>query len=587
MDPEKLPLTNCHTHIFKADHVPPWLSKSYLPFGTAYLINTAVIVGLFRAWYKLRDYFVHKISWLERARRIYAQIVLGISQNTIIKIVFYIVGLWISLQVLFFLFDLLAQYFPVGDSTEKSWLQVSRDWLTNNGILVETLTKTTYWILVVVVLLFVKSGRNLILFLLKRFFKFFALLPGKETTKFISRYVLVGRFAFYKNQRDIFGRLTKQYPQGSRFIVLPMDMEFMGAGLPRESYAQQMNELVSIKQDHPSVFLPFVFVDPRRITAQKLNNLQKDFFSYRIGPNKEILLQDCDMRDYLEKYGFNGFKIYPALGYYPFDEHLLPVWKYAVDHDLPIITHCIRGTIFYRGKKKSEWNMHPVFKEKVGNDEMPMLLKERKNREFSINFTHPLNYLCLLKEPLLRIVVGNAKDPRIKEMFGFTDFETPLLNNLNDLKICFGHYGGEDEWLKYLEADRDTFSRALISKPNGIDFMRNSNGQFSHDKLAQMWKSTDWYSIISSLILQHPNVYADISYTLHDAGIWPLLSDTLDRPKLEGETRNLAEGILYGTDFYVVRNHKSEKQLFAELKFNLSTKNVDIIARDNPMRFVK
>src|SRR6185436_827568 len=66
---------------------------------------------------------------------------------------------------------------------------------------------------------------------------------------------------------------------------------------------------------------------------------------------------------FIEKKKFNGFKIYPALGYYPFDVQLLPLWKYAADHQIPILTHCIRGTIFYRGSKKTEWDYHPVYKQ--------------------------------------------------------------------------------------------------------------------------------------------------------------------------------------------------------------------------------
>jgi len=314
---------------------------------------------------------------------------------------------------------------------------------------------------------------------------------------------------------------------------------------------------------------------------------QKAFFSYQAGATGQVLLDDCDLRDYIETHNFSGFKIYPALGYYPFHEDLLPVWKYAVDHDLPVLTHCIRGTIFYRGAKKNEWNKHPVFQENVAGDNKPLLLNQTRNQDFCNNFTHPLNYLCLLKEPLLRILVARA-NPKVQQLFGFQDAQTPLLYNLNNLKLCFGHYGGEDEWLKYFETDRDQYTPALIKYANGIDFMfsKSSNG-FSHDKIAQIWKSTDWYSIISSLILQHPNVYADISYTLHDPVIWPLLRHSLERQALPGETRRLADGVLYGTDFYVVRNHKSEKQLFAELEANLDPAQVDIVARINPARFVR
>ncbi|MBK9961224.1 MAG: hypothetical protein IPP06_07755 [Saprospiraceae bacterium] len=57
------------------------------------------------------------------------------------------------------------------------------------------------------------------------------------------------------------------------------------------------------------------------------------------------------VKEYIEINKLNGFKIYPALGYYPFDEELLLLWKYAADHQIPIMTHVIKGTVFYRDRK--------------------------------------------------------------------------------------------------------------------------------------------------------------------------------------------------------------------------------------------
>ena len=454
----------------------------------------------------------------------------------------------------------------------RGWLDRWNILYTDKGIIVKV-------VLILIVLFFIESGRNLIFFLLKRFFKFFALLPGKQTLAYLNRYLSIGRFAFYKNQRDIFEKLKDQYPKGSRFVVLPMDMEYMDAGKTKETYRQQMEELVAIKTRQPEIFFPFVFIDPRRIINQP------DFFRYKLGDNNEVVLEDCDVKKYIEDHNFSGFKIYPALGYYPFEEELLPVWKYAVQHNLPIITHCIRGTIFYRGAKKVEWDSHRFYLEN-DNSLDPLLLPEIKNQDFQINFTHPLNYLVLLKEYFLRKAVAKSTDPLIKLMFGFTDENTELQSNLSNLKVCFGHFGGDDEWQKFLEADRDQYSPAILHKPYGIDFLKNAQDNFSNAKIAQLWKSTDWYSIICSLMLQHPNVYSDISYILHNPEIWPLLNDTLEREPIPEDSRQLADAVLFGTDFYVVRNHKSEKQLFAELKHNLSLGEVDKISRINPSRFV-
>jgi hypothetical protein len=84
-------------------------------------------------------------------------------------------------------------------------------------------------------------------------------------------------------------------------------------------------------------------------------------------------------------------------------------------------------------------------------------------------------------------------------------------------------------------------------------------GDPSPGKPEQLWKFTDWYSIISSMMLQYPNVYADISYILHsDSEVLPLLKQTLQNPVLK-------QKVLYVTDFFVVRNHKSDKNMLADM----------------------
>jgi predicted TIM-barrel fold metal-dependent hydrolase len=114
----------------------------------------------------------------------------------------------------------------------------------------------------------------------------------------------------------------------------------------------------------------------------------------------------------------------------------------------------------------------------------------------------------------------------------------------------------------------------------GITFLIGEDGNPSRGKLEQIWKYVDWYSIICSLILQYPNVYADVSYILHDSAIQPLLKQTMLNP-------NLKKRILFGTDFYVVRNHKSEKNLLADMLTNLSEEEFSQMARSNPREFLE
>ena len=132
------------------------------------------------------------------------------------------------------------------------------------------------------------------------------------------------------------------------------------------------------------------------------------------------------------------------------------------------------------------------------------------------------------------------------------------------------------------EKDRYNYSSQLIKYPEvGIKFFTTIKNKPSPGKPEQLWKYTDWYSIICSMMLKYPNVYADISYILHgDKDILPLLKQTLQNPGLK-------DFVLYGTDFFVVRNHKSDKQLVADLMGGLSEVEFDQIARINPVSYLK
>ena len=80
-------------------------------------------------------------------------------------------------------------------------------------------------------------------------------------------------------------------------------------------------------------------------------------------------------------------------------------------------------------------------------------------------------------------------------------------------------------------------------------------------------------------MLQYKGVYADISYILHSEKVYPLLQQTLNNSFLKKK-------VLFGTDFYVVRNHKSEKALYNEITAGLEEKHIEQIARINPKLFL-
>jgi hypothetical protein len=67
---------------------------------------------------------------------------------------------------------------------------------------------------------------------------------------------------------------------------------------------------------------------------------------------------------------------------------------------------------------------------------------------------------------------------------------------------------------------------------------------------------------------------------LHDVqAIQPLLKRTL-------ENNGLRSKVLYGTDFFVVRNHKSDKNMLTEYEEGLSHADFTVIAKINPRKFL-
>lgn len=536
---EKPPIINCHAHIFTSDYVPPYLTKTFLPEPFYRILNISKIVVLVKWWFnnEKSPYKWPYQRWYIRLKHTLYKIRIALVRYTVLAILKFFIG--------FFIFSLM--FYELYSYFIKDWM-ISNDISTKYTDIVASLIQQPFleiitenwWIkslLLIILFVFFPSGRNLLLFILRKFSKFIGMLPGKESKELIKRYMNIVHFARYKDQFRIFSRLQRQYPNNSGMVVLPMDMEFMGAGKPLKTFEQQMQELAAIKNNHPKKIYPFVFVDPRRTKVGS-----EKFFDYRIQKGK-VILEPCFIKTYIEEHKFSGFKIYPALGYYPFDEKLLPLWKYAADNGIPIMTHCIRGTIFYRGSKEKSWDEHPVFEQYEGNQDddpkneqyfKPLLLPQIKAQDVQEIFTHPMNYACLLKKEWLAKLVGKSKDKSIHELFGYNKEKETIENDLGHLKICFAHFGGDEEWVKFMEKDRDNWAHQLNVYPDrGIDFL-NANGKASRIKAEQLWKYTDWYSLICSMMLQHDNVYADISYILHsDTNILPLLRQTLKNSKLK------------------------------------------------------
>ncbi len=287
------------------------------------------------------------------------------------------------------------------------------------------------------------------------------LLPSRRLDR-LAAFVGIGNL---QSQAEVFEDALRFYPSDSRFVILSMDFEFSGAGRSPQSYTEQLAELRELKATYGDRILPFVAADPRRPEVFQL------------------------VREHLEDHGFAGIKIYPPLGFYPFDPRLGEVYAYAEERGIPILTHCSRGGVYYKGRIEPEMRTHP----KTGE-----VFDERSAGAFTDHYTDPRNYEYVLAE-------------------------------FPQLKINLAHYGGDDDWWRYL---RDPW-------PSD--------------------REESWLSVVSGLIRKHPNVYADVAFTAAEKRFWPLVKVLLN-------TRGLQHRILFGSDFYMVRLEATERLFGIELR---------------------
>ncbi len=201
----------------------------------------------------------------------------------------------------------------------------------------------------------------------------------------LDRYINFIEITANKSQEDTLNHVMDYYPENTKFIVLPMDMKYMQAGRVKVGLEKQLEELLKVYNKYPNTVIPFIAVDPRRDGILDL------------------------VKKYIEIHNFKGIKIYPRIGFYPNDERLKPIYEYAQNNNIPILSHCSRGGVYTKKISKKMLD-HPT-RGKV---------KKIKPKEFSHYFTEPQNYNGIMEE-------------------------------FPNLKLCLAHFGGNNEWDAYLD----------------------------------------------------------------------------------------------------------------------------------------
>jgi len=126
------------------------------------------------------------------------------------------------------------------------------------------------------------------------------------------------------SQREIFENILPYYPDGTRFVVLPMDLSTIDYGPVMKPLEAQHDELHRLSRD------------------EKLGDRVIPFAT--IVPGKPGGLEE--MMRCFEDLEFRGLKLYPRLGFAPDHPELMEhVYPYLEKRGLPVLSHCSRGGV--------------------------------------------------------------------------------------------------------------------------------------------------------------------------------------------------------------------------------------------------
>jgi hypothetical protein len=275
--------------------------------------------------------------------------------------------------------------------------------------------------------------------------------PQRQTA--LGRYAEILQTSYKSGQDAVFELVRGFYPEGTRFVVLPMDMTYMNAGRVHVDIASQHQELTRVRSSLANsdgtpaeILCLFAAVDPRH----------KDI----VATTKRLIEEDR----------FCGIKLYPPTGYHPNDPALTELYRYAAANDVPVLTHCSRpAQVQFRGKPTPQMRIDP--------DTGQHLNLGRE--ELLTHFTSP-------------------------------DAYRKLMNTHKNLRVCLAHFGGGGDWSMYLQ-------HPWGAPAHPTSRLRNLMARFSDGptpgspeeswlpKILEMIRSGDY-----------PNLWTDISYTLYN-----------------------------------------------------------------------
>jgi len=237
--------------------------------------------------------------------------------------------------------------------------------------------------------------------------------------------------------------------------ILQMDLETGWGFNPKRNFKRQIDDIKELTRSRP--IIPYLALDPRRVDKngkdENLYELFLDVFTDKETP-------------------FFGVKCYPALGYFPSDVRLDPIFKICAEKKIPVLSHCGGETV-------------STFKKTI----------KTKDADGYRDFDIP----------------GDNRKERARYL-NKPEHWVPVLQKYPDLKLLFGHWGGDDNWLNYSKTGNDQRIAKIM------EMMRDPQ----------------------------LNVFGDFSFNVVEEELFYKFKETMENhPELLAKT-------LYGTDYWVV-----------------------------------
>lgn len=225
-------------------------------------------------------------------------------------------------------------------------------------------------------------------------------------------------------------------------------------------FRKQLKKIQDLKRNHPETVFPFFAVDPRRVGIAQL------------------------LEENLQNGAFAGVKLYPPLGYLPSHPDLYPIYDLCLQYNVPVTAHCSPGGFHtFRSTVKTQ------SRDRHGNEETKEVIVA-KGYDLSA-CSEP--QCCYFADP---------------------DNWVEILENekYSSLRINLAHFGGEEQFLKYVEGREE---------------------------------KENWTAKIIKLIERFDNLYTDVSY-FPSVGIVPKIEQLLSGYSF------LQERLMFGTDFIMI-----------------------------------